>query len=135
MPRLMPVLRAARRRGLTLPELVVAILLLAIVGGGITRVMVKQQQYYKDASRTAGARRELRLGASMLPVGSLHLELGRRHPDDERERVIMRAYIGTSIICGFNGGLHLGATEEPGQAHAHVVCHAAGCRRHGLCLQ
>jgi prepilin-type N-terminal cleavage/methylation domain-containing protein len=43
MPRLMPVLRAVRRRGLTLPELLVAILLLAIVGGGVTRVMMKQQ--------------------------------------------------------------------------------------------
>ena len=36
--------RSARRRGLTLPELLIAILLLAIVGGGITKVMIKQQQ-------------------------------------------------------------------------------------------
>jgi prepilin-type N-terminal cleavage/methylation domain-containing protein len=65
MPRqLMP----ARRQGLTLPELLIAILLLAIVGGGITRVMIKQQQVYKDASRSASAKRELRLGASLLPM-------------------------------------------------------------------
>ena len=40
----------------------------AIVGGGITRVMIKQQQFYKDARASAGAKRELRLGASVLPA-------------------------------------------------------------------
>jgi prepilin-type N-terminal cleavage/methylation domain-containing protein len=104
MPRLTPVLRAAPRRGLTLPELVVAILLLAIVGGGITRVMVKQQQYYKDASRTAGARRELRLGASMLPTELRSISSsGGDILTMSENGVIMRAYIGTSIICAFNG--------------------------------
>ena len=61
-------LKSTSRRGLTLPELLVAMLLLTIVGGGVTRVIMKQQQFYKDASRTAGAKRELRLGATVLPA-------------------------------------------------------------------
>jgi prepilin-type N-terminal cleavage/methylation domain-containing protein len=102
MPRLMLVLRAGRR-GLTLPELLVAILLLAIVGGAVTRVMIKQQQYYKDASKTAGARRELRLGASMLPaeLRSISSSGGDILTMSESE-VVMRAYIGTSIVCAMN---------------------------------
>jgi prepilin-type N-terminal cleavage/methylation domain-containing protein len=135
MPRLMPVLRAVRRRGLTLPELLVAILLLAIVGGGVTRVMLKQQQFYRDASMTAGARRELRLGASMLPteLRSISSSGGDILTMSESE-VVMNAYIGTSIVCGFNGPT-TSVPPEPGQSHAHVIRHAAGDRRLGLRLQ
>ncbi len=100
MPRLTADLRAAVRRGMTLPEVLVAIILLAIVGGGITRVMVKQQQYYKDASKTAGSKRELRLGASVLPaeLRSISSSGGDILEMSESE-VYMRAYIGSSIVC------------------------------------
>jgi len=95
----MPALNA-RRRGLTLPELLVAMLLLAIVGGALTRVMVKQQQYYRDASLTAGAKRELRLGASVLPseLRSISSSGGDILSMSE-STVLLRAYIGSSIIC------------------------------------
>jgi prepilin-type N-terminal cleavage/methylation domain-containing protein len=95
----MPVLNA-RRRGLTLPELLVAMLLLAIVGGGVTRVMMKQQQYYKDASLTASAKRELRLGASVLPseLRSISSSGGDILSMSESE-IRLRAYIGSSVIC------------------------------------
>ena len=99
MPRLNPASHR-RRRGLTLPELLVAILLLAIVGGGITKVMVKQQQYYKDAYKTAGSKRELRLGASVLPaeLRSISSSGGDILTMTEGE-MKMRAYIGSSVIC------------------------------------
>jgi len=98
MPRLTGGLRA--RRGLTLPELMIAIIMLAIIGGAMTRVLLKQQQYYKDASRTAGAKRELRLGASMLPaeLRSISSSGGDILSMSESE-VVLRAYIGSSIIC------------------------------------
>ena len=90
----------AARRGMTLPEILVAILLLAIVGGGITRVMIKQQQFYKDASNTSKSKRELRLGATMLPSelrsvsssGGDILTMGE-------SQLVMHSYIGTSVIC------------------------------------
>jgi prepilin-type N-terminal cleavage/methylation domain-containing protein len=99
----MPRLRSAmhgRRRGLTLPELLIAIVMLAIVGGGITKVMVKQQQYYKDASKTAGSKRELRLGASVMPseLRSISSSGGDILTMTEGE-MKMRAYIGSSVIC------------------------------------
>ena len=96
--------RMAGRRGLTLVELMVAILLLAIVGGGIMRVMVKQQQYYTDATRTAGAKRELRLGASVLPaeLRSISSSGGDIMTMSESE-MLTHAYIGSSIICKKGG--------------------------------
>jgi prepilin-type N-terminal cleavage/methylation domain-containing protein len=100
----MTVNRPSRRPGLTLPELLVAILLLAIVGTALTRVIVKQQQFYKDASRTARAKRELRLGATVLPaeLRSISSSGGDILTMSESE-IVMRAYIGTSIVCAIGG--------------------------------
>ena len=99
MSRLMPNVRRARH-GLTLPEVLVSFLLLAIIGGGLTRVMMKQQQFYKDASLTTNAKRELRLGASMLPaeLRSISSSGGDILVMSENS-LDMRAYIGTSIVC------------------------------------
>ncbi|MGH9202135.1 MAG: PilW family protein, partial [Vicinamibacterales bacterium] len=99
MSRLMPNVRTVRR-GLTLVEVLVSFLLLAIIGGALTRVMMKQQQFYKDASLTAKAKRELRLGASVLPAelrsisssGGDILKMAEYGAE-------LRAYTGTSIIC------------------------------------
>ena len=103
MPRLESGALLARRRGLTIPELLIAILLLAIVGGGITKVMIKQQQYYKDASKSAGAKRELRLGATVLPaeLRSISSSGGDILEMDEDE-MVMHAYIGSAVICERN---------------------------------
>jgi prepilin-type N-terminal cleavage/methylation domain-containing protein len=94
---------SARRRGLTLVELLVAILLLAIVGGGITRVMMKQQQVYKDASLSAIAKRELRLGASVLPMELRSISSsGGDILTMAEDEMLMNAYIGSGVICQKN---------------------------------
>jgi prepilin-type N-terminal cleavage/methylation domain-containing protein len=98
MPRLIAGPRG--RRGVTIPELLVAMILLAIIGGSMTRVMVKQQQYYRDASASAAARRELRLGATLLPaeIRSISTAGGDILSMTESE-ITMRAAIGSGTIC------------------------------------
>jgi hypothetical protein len=61
---------------------------------------MKQQQYYKDLSRKASARRELRLGATTLPaeLRSISSSGGDIIAMSE-SGITMRAYIGTSVIC------------------------------------
>jgi prepilin-type N-terminal cleavage/methylation domain-containing protein len=97
MPRLM---KEKGRRGLTLPEILIAIVLLAIVGTGLTRVLVKQQQSYKDLSATAISKRELRLGASVLPaeLRSISSSGGDIISMAENE-ITMRAYTGSGVVC------------------------------------
>ena len=97
MPRLT---RGRDRRGMTLPEVLIAIIILAIVGTALTRVLVKQQQFYKDASATTVSKRELRLGASVLPseLRSISSSGGDILEMSESE-ITMRAYTGTSVIC------------------------------------
>ena len=115
-----PGVRLARRRGLTLFELLIAILLLAIVGGGITKVMIKQQQYYKDSSKSAGAKRELRLGATVLPAelrsisssGGDILTMGENQME-------MHAYIGSGVICERNAAANADKVWIPPTNLAH----------------
>jgi hypothetical protein len=88
------------RTGFTLAELVVALLLFTIIGGATTRVLLKQQQYYKDLNRSSAARRELRLGASVLPAELRSISTsGGDIISMNESSITMRAYIGTSIVC------------------------------------
>lgn len=102
MPRLIlrsrPMTR--RRRGVTLPELLVAMFLLSVIGASLIRVFAKQQQAYKDLTLTAAAKRELRLGATVLPaeLRSISSSGGDIVSMSESEMEI-RAFIGTSIVC------------------------------------
>ena len=66
MPRLTE--RLQGRRGVTLVELMVAITILAVVGGAVLSVLTQQQRFYRDANEWINIRRELRNGAGMLPT-------------------------------------------------------------------
>jgi prepilin-type N-terminal cleavage/methylation domain-containing protein len=96
----MPRLIRRARRGLTLVELLITLVMLSIIGTAMTRVLVKQQQYYRDAAATADAKRELRLGATVLPseLRSISSSGGDVLTMSESE-ITMRAYIGSSIAC------------------------------------
>ena len=69
MPRLNP-RRSARRRaaGFTLAEVLIVLMILGIVGTAVFKVLLKQQQAYRDTSRQADMQREIRLTGSFLPA-------------------------------------------------------------------
>ncbi len=88
------------RAGFTLAELVVALFLFTIIGTATTRVLIKQQQYYKDVNRSSSARRELRLGASVLPAELRSISTsGGDIISMSDSSITMFAYIGSSVIC------------------------------------
>jgi prepilin-type N-terminal cleavage/methylation domain-containing protein len=104
MPRLMATAsrfpRLRLRAGFTLAELIVALFLFTIIGTATTRVLIKQQQYYKDVNRSSSARRELRLGASVLPAELRSISTsGGDIISMSDSSITMFAYIGSSVIC------------------------------------
>ncbi|HEV8362368.1 MAG TPA: prepilin-type N-terminal cleavage/methylation domain-containing protein [Gemmatimonadaceae bacterium] len=109
MPRLMHTdARRRARAGFSLVESLITIMILGIVGVALTRVMVKQQQSYRDTSNQANMQREIRLTSSMLPAelrsmsssGADIIEMGEDH-------VTFLANIGSGIICGKIGNTHI----------------------------
>ena len=62
----MPTTRTNARRGFTLIELMVAIVLLAIVAGGMMGIIVRQQQFYSGSSGVLETRGSVRDGMAMI---------------------------------------------------------------------
>ena len=56
------------RRGFTLGELMVALLLFSIVGGGILTLVMRQQRFYRSAAEIIKVQGQLRQGGSLLPA-------------------------------------------------------------------
>ena len=67
----MPLLR---RRGFTLIELMVALVLLAIVAGGIYQVLVTNQQTYLAQTQRIDLQQNLRAGVTILPADFRELD-------------------------------------------------------------
>src|SRR3712207_3963822 len=60
--------RVPARRGFTLAELVVALLLFSIVGGGILTLMMRQQRFYRSTADIIQLQGQLRQGGSVVPL-------------------------------------------------------------------
>jgi prepilin-type N-terminal cleavage/methylation domain-containing protein len=58
----------AQRRGFTLAELVVALLLFSLIGGTIMTFVMRQQRFYRSTADIIQLQGQLRQGASLLPL-------------------------------------------------------------------
>jgi prepilin-type N-terminal cleavage/methylation domain-containing protein len=56
------------RRGFTLAEMVVALLLFSLIGGGILTIVMRQQRFYRSTAEIIQLQGQLRQGASVLPL-------------------------------------------------------------------
>jgi prepilin-type N-terminal cleavage/methylation domain-containing protein len=91
---------ARRRAGFTLPEMLITLLLLSIVGTALIRTMTKQQQAYKDTTRGATMRRELRLSGLLMTQDLRSISsAGGDVQEMTEQRVGFNGTFGSSIIC------------------------------------
>jgi prepilin-type N-terminal cleavage/methylation domain-containing protein len=96
---------ARRRRGVTLIELLIAITMLAVIGGVLTNVLIKQQRFNRALTETADSRSRMRDIATILPtdlrgassIGQDILSIGLASMQ-------FRSSIGSSILCRIAGG-------------------------------
>lgn len=95
-------LRGRNRAGLTLAELLVVLTIFGILATSVTRVMVKQQQSYKDASKQASMQRELRLAGSALPAEMRSTSsAGLDIVDMQEGEITFLSNIGSGVTCGY----------------------------------
>lgn len=103
--------RPLERRGFSLAELMVVVVLLGIVGGAILNVIVKQQRFYRATDEVIGVRTRLRDATAILPVDLRSLG---PQPDAvtgfsgdilavSNSSIAFRSTFGTSIACAVAG--------------------------------
>lgn len=95
------------RRGFTLTELLVVIVLLAIVGSVLTRTLAKQQQFYRGTSDVMELRTQLRQAAAAMAADVRQISGvgGDFAAGDMRDSSFdFRQTYGTGIICSIAGG-------------------------------
>jgi len=56
------------RRGFTLPEMLIALVLFSLVGGGIITLVMRQQRFYRSTAEVIKVQGQLRQGGSGLPL-------------------------------------------------------------------
>ena len=112
MPRQQPVTAAApgrvapARAGLTLVELMAAIVLFGIVAGTIMTLVTRQQRYYAGATEVMDVRGQIREAASLLPIdlrGTSSVGGDIMFAGDSAME--FRATYGTAVVCRIDAAL------------------------------
>jgi hypothetical protein len=96
--------RGGRRRGLTLPELLVAATLLVLVGAALNTMFVGQTRMFNRTQGRTRMQRDLRTGLALLPLDLRGAARESRTVADLTElrdsSLQLRATIGSSVVCG-----------------------------------
>lgn len=96
--------RSHRRRGVTLIELMITLVLLSIVAGGMMQIIVKQQKFYNGSSSVLGTRSNVRQGIAVFQSDlrginpSLDVYAGYMKPTS----LDFREPRGNSVVCAFD---------------------------------
>ena len=100
-------LRVARtaRAGVTLVELIIALTVLAVVGGVMTNVLIKHQRFNRALTETADSRSRMRDIATILPTDLRGASsIGRDLLSIDLNSMQFRSSIGSSVLCRIAGG-------------------------------
>jgi len=91
---------SAPRRGFTLVELLVTIVVLAVIGTLLATTMLGQQRFFQRAYEMVGVRRELRTAMSLMPTDMRGVSsVGGDVLGFSATDMTFRATIGASIVC------------------------------------
>ena len=93
-------LNMTARRGLSLVEIMVALVLLGIVAPGIMTVVMRQQQFYRSATEVIDTRSQIRQAASVVPVDVRGVSsVGGDILNMSDSSLDVRGNIGSALVC------------------------------------
>jgi prepilin-type N-terminal cleavage/methylation domain-containing protein len=97
------------RRGVTLVELLSVLVLLAIVGGAIGRLLVRQQRFYVALHERLALRSQLRDGVDLLTVALRYAAVQGAPIDFASDTAVeLSSVIGAGTVCAASGAvIHL----------------------------
>jgi prepilin-type N-terminal cleavage/methylation domain-containing protein len=94
-----------QRRGMTLIEIMIALVLLGIVSGVIMRVVSRQQRFYNGVNQIMTQRGQLRQGTSVLPVDLRSISsIGEDLIAVSDSAIEFDLNIATGVVCSVPGG-------------------------------
>jgi prepilin-type N-terminal cleavage/methylation domain-containing protein len=112
------------RRGFTLVELLVALVLFGIVAGAIINLVAKQQRFYRGATEMIDTRTQLRQAASVLPSDLRGLSSISGDITMMTDTAVQFVTIfGSSVVCG---------RQNPGNPSAIIYLAPSDLARHTL---
>jgi prepilin-type N-terminal cleavage/methylation domain-containing protein len=93
----------APRRGFTLPEMLIALVLFSLVGGSILMLVSRQQRFYRSAAEVIRVQGQLRQGGNGLPLDVRGISTADPNTVDIYARsdasIDFRRVFGSSMIC------------------------------------
>ena len=92
------------RRGFTLTELMITVVLFGLVMAALMGVIVRQQRFYRGANEIIDTRSQMRQAASILPIdlrGTSSIGADIKSVSDSSVEFL--ANLGSGIICQLNG--------------------------------
>src|SRR5881398_4108143 len=90
----------SRRAGFTLIELVIAMVLMSLVGGGIVKLLLRQQRFYNSTSDLIQTRQQIRQAAAMLPSDLRGISsIGGDIFAMSDSALEFRSVFGSSVVC------------------------------------
>lgn len=100
------------RRGFTLVELVVTLVLLGVVMGSMLSVLARQQRFYRSTADIIDARTQVRQTVDLLPadlrgISSSDLRNGTDFYTATDKAIEFRAITGSSVVCVISNGTKL----------------------------
>ena len=93
------------RRGMTLVEILVALVLLGIVSGVIMRVVMRQQRFYQGVNQILTQRSQLRQATSVLPIDLRGVSsAGNDILWATDSSIVFNVTVGTGVVCQLVAG-------------------------------
>jgi prepilin-type N-terminal cleavage/methylation domain-containing protein len=93
------------RRGFTMTEMIVAVIIIAILGASMTRLLVSQAHLFQKAAAQRGTRAVTRSAMNMIDSDLRMVEATNGIVSATSTKLVVRSPYAVGVVCGTSGGV------------------------------